>query len=347
MREGIDFVVCRMCQKHFKRITNTHLKRFHNIVMKEYAIKFPKAPIEVERKVRSTRMAGVKKSAAAVEKMKETKRRNSPMYEANSYRHRALDHYGLVCMRCGESFSKKQLVVHHKDLANIPSELGNYSLDNLLVLCKICYAKLHDELSKKIGRFVGLSHIERGMHLILKGLKLEFGLKIKDQHFIGTPKRVARAYAEIFEGVKNTDKQIEDILSTAFKSNMDQMIVVKDIHSFSMCPHHFLPVEMYIDVAYIPNGYVLGISKLPRLVEILAKRPVIQEQLTEEIAQYLMSIKASGAAVRVRGQHFCMRMRGVRKPEAVMVTTTVLGAFREDQSTRNEFLNHIQNSKNF
>jgi len=189
--------------------------------------------------------------------------------------------------------------------------------------------------------------VKYGMECILEGLKRKFGLDIAGQHFIDTPARVSRAYDEIFGGIRDTNKQVEKILSTAFKSDMDQMIVVKDIHTFSMCPHHMLPTEMYVDLAYIPNGYVLGLSKLPRLVEILAKRPVIQEQLTEEIAEYLMSIEASGAAVRVRGQHFCMRMRGVKKPEAIMVTTSVLGDFREDQPTRNEFLSHIRDGKSF
>lgn len=189
--------------------------------------------------------------------------------------------------------------------------------------------------------------IKYGMGCILEGLKRKFGLDIADQHFIDTPARVSRAYDEIFDGLRDTDSRVAKILSTAFKSDMDQMIVVKDIHVFSMCPHHMLPTEMYVDVAYMPNGYVLGLSKLPRLVEILAKRPVIQEQLTEEITKYLMSIKASGAAARVRGQHFCMRMRGVRKSEAVMVTTSVLGDFRDDQPTRNEFLSQIQNGKSF
>lgn len=189
--------------------------------------------------------------------------------------------------------------------------------------------------------------IKYGMECILEGLKRKFGLDISGQHFIETPERVSRAYDEIFEGIKDTDKKVKKILSTAFVSDMDQMIVIKDIHVFSMCPHHFLPVEMYVDVAYIPNGYVLGLSKIPRLVEVLAKRPAIQEQVTEEITKYLMSMKALGAAVRIRGQHFCMRMRGVKKSEAIAITTSVVGAFRDDYSTRQEFLNHIQDSKNF
>lgn len=191
----------------------------------------------------------------------------------------------------------------------------------------------------------GVEVIEYGMSCILEGLQREFGLKIKDQHFVDTPKRVARAYMEIFEGIKNTNKQVEEILSTAFTSNMDEMIVVKDIQVFSMCPHHFLPVEYNIAIAYIPDGYILGISKLSRLVEVLAKRPVVQEQLTEEITKYLMTIKAKGAAARVEGQHFCMRMRGVKKPDAIVITTSVTGAFRDDPSTRGEFLNYTQRGK--
>jgi len=190
-------------------------------------------------------------------------------------------------------------------------------------------------------------YVEKGMEIILQGLKDEFGLEAEGQHFIGTPKRVAKAYREIFAGLKDTNGQIEKILSTAFEDDMDQMIVVKNIHVFSMCPHHFLPTEMYVDVAYIPNGRVLGLSKLPRLIEVLAKRPVIQEQFTEEVVGHLMSIGSAGAAVRVRGQHFCMRMRGVKKPEAAMVTTTLAGAFKEDQSTREEFLAHIQDTIKF
>ena len=95
-------------------------------------------------------------------------------------------------------------------------------------------------------------------------------------------------------------------------------------------------------MAYIPDGCVLGLSKLARLVEVLARRPVIQEQLTSEITKYLMKIKPLGAAARVEGQHFCMRMRGVKKPEASVITTSVVGAFKEDRATREEFLNHIQ-----
>ena len=287
------------------------------------------------------RTRAIKASKASHKKQKEN------VEDWKTCRERALEHYALTCMRCGNNFPRKKLVVHHRDGKNICSELADHSLKNLMVLCRKCHNQLHKELRSVIGKFVGLSNVEKGMHYMLRGLKEEYGLKIEDQHFKDTPKRVARSFAEIFEGVKDTEKQIEKILSTAFTSDMDQMIVIKDMHVFSMCPHHFLPVEMYVDVAYIPSGFVLGLSKIPRLVEVLAKRPVIQEQVTEEITKYLMDIKALGAAARIRGQHFCMRMRGVKKPESIAITTSVTGAFKDDLSTRQEFLTYLQDSKTF
>jgi len=380
-----DFVVCQLCDKKFKRISNTHLKKYHNMTMKKYKEKFPKALMETCHRtntrgdhsrgktyiemfgpVKAKELKDAKRSSAieqmkdpnqirvrskdnmdsktrkkSNEKMKQTKR-NTEYYNANNYRNRALEHYGRTCSRCGKIFPKKRLVVHHIDCNNYNSEIGNHSLENLTVMCRSCHSKLHNELRRTSTRYVGLYDIEKGMHLILKGLRKEFGLKIKDQHFLQTPKRVARAYAEIFEGVKDTEKQIDSILSTAFKDDTDEMIVVNGIHVFSMCPHHFLPVELYISIAYIPNGHILGISKLARLAEILAKRPVVQEQLTNEITKYLMKIKPQGAAAYVEGQHFCMRMRGVSKPESVTVTTSVVGAFKKNQATRSEFLSLIE-----
>ena len=176
--------------------------------------------------------------------------------------------------------------------------------------------------------------IEEGMKMILKGI----GLDLTDQHLVDTPSRVARAYAEIFSGLDNTEEQVEKILSTSFSSDIDEMILVKDILVFSMCPHHFLPVVYHVDIAYIPNGRVLGLSKLPRIAEVLAKRPVIQEDITVDIAEALMKIGALGVAVRVRGDHFCMKMRGEKKPDSSVITSCMKGVFLEDQNTRNEFL---------
>lgn len=180
-----------------------------------------------------------------------------------------------------------------------------------------------------------------GMELILKGMKNRFGLNLEDPNFTDTPKRVSRMYDEIFSGIKDTDEQVKKILDSSFPSNYDQMILLRDIETFSMCPHHFLPVHYHISVAYIPSekGRVLGISKLARLAEILAKRPILQEQLTDDITRYLMSLEGCrGAACIVKGVHYCMVMRGVRKPTTTTITSSLKGVFLNKPEARQEFL---------
>ena len=132
--------------------------------------------------------------------------------------------------------------------------------------------------------------IQAGMGVILKGMAHKYGLDTTDINFKDTPARVSRMYDEIFSGIQDTDRQIQDILNSSFPSDYDQMILLRDVEVFSMCPHHFLPVHYHISVAYVPSekGYVLGLSKLARLVEVLAKRPVLQEQLTKDIAEHLI-----------------------------------------------------------
>lgn len=279
------------------------------------------------------------KDSTSISKQKKTKRKKNPnQYDANHYRERALEFYGHTCQRCGKEFPADQLVVHHRDLVNVPGEVGHYQLENLMVLCKKCHAKLYAEIQDTVGQFIGLSDVERGMYFMLKGLRDEFGLDITSEHFKDTPKRVARAYAEIFSGVRNTKEQVQDVLSTSFSSSLDDMMVVRDIKVFSMCPHHFLPVVYKIDIGYIPDGRILGLSKLPRVAEILAKRPVVQEDLAIDIAESLMSIKPKGVGVCIKGQHYCMLMRGVEKPDTYAITSAMRGAFLHDPAVRNEFL---------
>jgi GTP cyclohydrolase I len=203
-------------------------------------------------------------------------------------------------------------------------------------------------MKKKVGQkevvqeYTGLAKVERGMEIILLGLQEEFGLDINSEHFKDTPKRVMRSYAEIFKGLQDTPEKIKKILSTAFTSSLDEMVIVKNIEVFSMCPHHFLPVHYSIAIAYIPAGKVLGLSKLPRVAELLAQRPVVQEDLTQEIAEALMTIEPKGVAVTITGDHNCMRMRGVKQLHSSAITTVVLGVFRSNPATRNEFLGRIK-----
>lgn len=190
--------------------------------------------------------------------------------------------------------------------------------------------------------------VKEGMRHILQGLQEKFGLQIEDANFSGTPERVSRMYDEIFSGIRNTSEQVQEILASSFPSSYNQMILLKDIETFSMCPHHFLPVHYFISIAYIPSeeGQVLGISKLVRLAEILAKRPVLQEQLTEDIPKYLMILKGcKGAACIIKGTHYCMVMRGVKKPNATTITSSLKGAFFDKPEARQEFLELVKMDK--
>ena len=183
--------------------------------------------------------------------------------------------------------------------------------------------------------------VEEGMQLILTGLRDRFGLEIGNGNFDGTPERVSRMYDEIFAGLQDTEKQIEGLLSSSFPADYDQMILARDVEAFSMCPHHFLPVHYSISVAYIPSqkGAVLGLSKLIRLVELLARRPVLQEQLTEDITRHLMRLNnCIGAACVVRGIHYCMIMRGVKQSRVATITSSLKGVFFDKPEARQEFM---------
>ena len=266
---------------------------------------------------------------------------NATIHGGTNHRKRALNHYGLNCKRCGFISEKEDdFVVHHIDLNNFQSKLGNHELDNLMVLCKHCHKKLHHELEGHTKGFAGQDNFEKAAHYIFKGLE-QMGLDLDDVNFKDTPKRVSRALIEIFSGVNETEEQVNNILSTAFPSNgQNSIIMVQNIKTYSMCPHHLLPVEYKIDIGYIPSvdGEVLGISKLARLAEVLGKRPVLQESLTNDIVKALEKINPDGVMVIVEGRHFCMRMRGVQKDEASVITSSVSGNFKLDLNCRQEFL---------
>jgi len=166
----------------------------------------------------------------------------------------------------------------------------------------------------------------------------------EDPNFAGTPARVARAYKEMCVGLW-ADAEIEELFTKTFPSAYDQMIVARDISAAGLCPHHLLPVEYIIHIAYIPNGEgnVIGISKLARLAKLLAARPVLQEQLTEDIAEKLQSnLTPAGAGVIVIGKHSCMSLRGVRDSESSIITSVMLGEMRDEVETRAEFMGLIE-----
>jgi len=179
---------------------------------------------------------------------------------------------------------------------------------------------------------------------LLQALREELGLDLNDENFDDTPARISRMYREILSGLKDTDKQVEKILNSAFPCNNDQLVLVKDIEAFSMCPHHFLPVHYKIHIAYIPSVRVVGLSKLARLANILAKRPVLQEQFVEDVSSNLMKIEGClGAACIAEGAHYCMVMRGVRQGQSRTITSSLKGVFLEDARARQELVQLIGN----
>jgi GTP cyclohydrolase I len=152
-----------------------------------------------------------------------------------------------------------------------------------------------------------------------------------------TPKRVARMYDELLAGYR--DDPVALVNGAVFESEYKNMVLVRDIEFYSLCEHHLLPFFGKAHVAYIPDGLIIGLSKIPRLVDLFSRRLQVQERMTGQIAGILNEIiQPKGVAVLVEGSHLCARMRGVKKPEANMVTSAFLGSFETDEKLRIEFL---------
>ncbi|MFD2190355.1 GTP cyclohydrolase I FolE [Pistricoccus aurantiacus] len=158
-----------------------------------------------------------------------------------------------------------------------------------------------------------------------------------------TPKRAAKAMQFLTHGY---EQSLETLINGAiFESNTDEMVLVKDIELYSMCEHHLLPFIGKCHIAYMPRGRVLGLSKFARIVDMYARRMQIQEKLTREIAEAVLRVtQARGVAVVIEARHLCMMMRGVEKQNSSMTTSVMLGAFRDNQSTRQEFLTLVRSN---
>lgn len=172
--------------------------------------------------------------------------------------------------------------------------------------------------------------VKEGVKLILEAI----GEDPNREGLIETPDRIARMYEEIFSGLGQTAKEH---LSKTFTVDNNDLVIEKDITFYSMCEHHLVPFYGKAHIAYIPNGKVAGLSKLARTVEVYAKKPQLQEQLTAEIADAIQEyLGAQGVMVVIEAEHMCMTMRGVKKPGTKTVTTTYRGKFVEDKELRNE-----------
>ncbi|MFQ5925015.1 MAG: GTP cyclohydrolase I FolE [Dehalococcoidia bacterium] len=162
----------------------------------------------------------------------------------------------------------------------------------------------------------------------------------KRQGLVGTPSRIAEMYAELFMGV-NLDPKEE--LMVSFEEGHHEMVILRDIPFYSLCEHHLLPFYGVVHIGYIPKGSVVGASKLARVVEILSKRPQLQERLTTQIAETIVAaLQPDGVAVVIQAEHMCMTIRGVKKPGSNIITSATRGLFRTRAATRSEFMSLVQ-----
>ncbi|MFA5454453.1 MAG: GTP cyclohydrolase I FolE [Sulfurimonas sp.] len=174
----------------------------------------------------------------------------------------------------------------------------------------------------------------------VKCMMLHVGENPTREGLLKTPQRVKKAYEFIFGGYKEDPREI--LKSALFTSSNDEMVLLKDIEFYSTCEHHLLPIIGRVHVAYIPDGKVVGLSKIPRVVNVFARRMQIQEQLTEQIADAIMdTIQPKGVAVVIQARHMCMEMRGVEKINSTTTSSALRGLFKKDEKTRSEFFSLI------
>ncbi|PYP83223.1 MAG: GTP cyclohydrolase I FolE [Candidatus Angelobacter sp. Gp1-AA117] len=180
---------------------------------------------------------------------------------------------------------------------------------------------------------------------LLRELLVRLGEDATRDGLLKTPERMEKALKYLTQGHKQNPDEI--LKGALFEVTYDEMVIVKDIEMFSLCEHHILPFFGKVHVAYIPNGRVIGLSKIPRIVDVFARRLQIQERLTVEIAETIQrAIEPQGVGVVIEARHLCVMMRGVEKQHSSAVTSHMLGSFRTAEKTREEFLSLIRNGKN-
>jgi GTP cyclohydrolase I len=176
---------------------------------------------------------------------------------------------------------------------------------------------------------------------LVRQLLVELGEDPQREGLVNTPRRVAQAYSFLTQGYR---AKLDEVINQAlFTQDTSSMVIVKDIEVYSLCEHHMLPFFGRCHIGYIPDGKVFGVSKLARIVDMFARRLQLQERLTEQISKVVMDeIGAKGVGVMIEARHLCMMMRGVEKQNSTMVTSSVLGVFREHLATREEFLTLVR-----
>jgi GTP cyclohydrolase I len=194
------------------------------------------------------------------------------------------------------------------------------------------FSRANDGHKASAGSAIDEARIQAAVREIL----LAVGENPDRAGLVDTPARVARMYAEMFAGLRKDARQL---LEKKFPQKYDEMVIEKDIGFESMCEHHLLPFLGKAHIAYLPNGQIVGLSKLARVVEVISRRPQIQERMTEELADLLMAeLDPRGVGVILEASHTCMTIRGIRKADSMCITSAMRGAFKDNQSTRAELM---------
>jgi len=180
---------------------------------------------------------------------------------------------------------------------------------------------------------------------LVRELIVRLGENPQREGLVATPERVGKAFQFLTRGYREDPEAL--LNGALFTVSYDEMVIVKDVEMFSLCEHHMLPFFGKVHVAYIPNGRVIGLSKIPRLIELFSRRLQIQERLTTQIAETIQKVvEPQGVGVVVEARHLCMMMRGVEKQHSAAVTSSMLGCFRNEEETRSEFLSLIRQRAN-
>jgi GTP cyclohydrolase I len=180
-----------------------------------------------------------------------------------------------------------------------------------------------------------------GIECAVRDILYSIGEDVEREGLLRTPNRVSRMYTELTAGYHVDPVRL--INDAIFEVEYDEMVLVRNIDFYSLCEHHMLPFLGQAHVAYLPDGKVIGLSKIPRIVEMFARRLQVQERMTQQIAEFLQdTLQPAGVAVVCEGVHMCSSMRGVKKANARMVTSAMLGGFKTSRATRNEFFSHLE-----
>ncbi len=203
-----------------------------------------------------------------------------------------------------------------------------------------------DDADEDMKQFLSATQINyQGVRDAVEKLLAAVGEDPSREGLQNTPDRVARMYAELLDGYRVDPVAL--VNGALFDETYDEMVIVRDIEFYSLCEHHMLPFLGRAHVAYFPNGKVIGLSKIPRIVDMFARRLQVQERMTRQIAEFIQTLlNPHGVAVVVEGLHLCATMRGVKKHDARMTTSAMYGAFRKNLATRQEFLENISRGSN-